>query len=213
MKDLAGRLLYLPLDLDEKIFLWLTFKGIKPVSEITAERRGNFFSLAKRGIHRKSKYDYNSANSRRIRGWIKDAGLVMMTNGSEWHVGKEKNKISESLKIIRKFDYDNEIKSGLLFGFPKKSVEAYSHNRIVKENDQIPMMGIGVEKYENKFLKDKYYTPYILYNVPLRNVEEDSLTAKKWADTIRKDIPKLAKWFEKKEVNRRKKEERAQKFL
>ena len=47
------------------------------------------------------------------------------------------------------------------------------------------------------YFDDKYYAPYVLYNIPLEYIEKDSQTAKKWADTIRKDVPKLAKWFEK----------------
>jgi hypothetical protein len=201
---LSSRLLYLPIDLGEKVLLWLTYKGLKPISEITVSRRGNIMSLLRRGIKRKSTYDFNSSKSNRIKNWIQDAGLYFKPeseNDMSWHVGKDKNKVELSTKIIRKFDYENELKSGLLFGFPEESAKAYAHNRIAKDEKQIPMVWPDKEHY----FDDKYYASYVLYNIPLEHVEKDSQTAKLWADTIRKDVPKLAKWFEKMEKNRRKK--------
>jgi len=203
--DLANRLLYLPLDLREKVLLWLTYKGLKPVSELTVERRGNAFALAKKGIRKESTYGYNSSNSIRIRRWIKDAGLSVAVDpkfASSWHVGKDKKQVQLSTKIIRKFDYENEIKSGTMFGFPGESVKDYAHNRTANEEGKIPMVLIGKERFSNQYLKDKYYTPYVLYGIPENMVVKESQTAKKWADTIRKDVPLLAKWFENKEIKR-----------
>ena len=202
-RELSSRLLYLPIDLKEKVLLWLTYKGLKPVSEITTSRRGNLLSLLRRGIKRKSTYDFNSSKSQRIKKWILDAGMYYEPESEgdmSWHVGKDKSKVDLSSKIIRKFDFANELKSGLLFGFPEESAKAYAHNRIAKDEKQIPMVWPDKEHY----FDDKYYAPYVLYNIPLEHIEKDSQTAKKWADTIRKDVPKLAKWFEKKEENRRK---------
>lgn len=206
-KSLASRLLYLPLDTTEKVFLWLTYKNLKPVSEVTAVKRNKAL------LHRlmcdkefrksyKNPYNFNSRNSKRIRKWIRDAGMVVLTKGIEWHVGREKEKVIESLKTIRKFDYQNEIKSGSLFGFPEASVKAYAHNRIAKKEDQISMIMIGKERFSNDFLKDKYYAPYVLYGIPENLVAKESQIAKKWADTIRQDVPLLAKWFEKEEFAR-----------
>lgn len=197
---LAQRLLYLPLDVREKVLLWLTYKGLKPVSEITAERRGNIMALAKRGIRKESQYNFNSSKSKRIRKWIRDAGLyleVSRDNDTEWHIGKNKDHASESAKIIRKFDPENEVKSGLLFGYPEASTRAYTSNK-GKDFDEIKkiMVGTGGLQYEDPFLKDKYYAPYIFYNMPKNRVKEESQIAKTWADTIRKDVPKLAAWFE-----------------
>jgi len=194
---LSSRLLYLPIDLSEKVLLWLTYKGLKPVSEITTSRRGNLMSLSRRGIKRESTYDFNSIKSKRIKKWILDAGLFFKPESEgnmSWHVGKDKSKVELSTEIIRKFDYDNELKSGLFFGFPEESVKAYAHNRVAKDNEQIPMVWPDKEHY----FDDKYYAPYVLYNIPLEHIKKDSQTAKLWADTIRKDVPKLAKWFEKK---------------
>ena len=59
--------------------------------------------------------------------------------------------------------------------------------------------------FTNTFLKDKYYTSYIMYAIDARFVEKDSQVAKLWADTIRKDIPILSRWYEAKMEKRRKK--------
>lgn len=204
--ELSSRLLYLPIDLREKVLLWLTHKGLKPVSEITTNRRGNLLTLLRRGIKRKNDYDFNSPKSQRIKKWIQDAGMYFkpeLEGNMSWHVGKDKNNVELSSEIIRKFDFENELKSGLLFGFPEESAKAYANNRVAKNNEQIPMIWPGNEHY----FKGKYFAPYVLYNVTLEHAEKDSQTAKHWADTIRKDIPKLAEWFEKDEKRRRKKQE------
>ncbi len=205
--------MYLSLDLQEKVLLWLTYRGLKPVSEITAEKR-NKAILRKKLLGKTFRdtfvdtYDFNSPKSQRIKRWIHEAGLVFVPEpGGElsWHVGKKADQVNLSVEIIRKFDYDNELQSGLLFGFPEESAKAYAHNREVKQDQAIPMVGTGSLRFENPYLKDKYYTPYVLYNMPISRVEEDIQTAKLWADTIRKDVPKLAKWFENSEVRRLKK--------
>ena len=130
--NLANRLLYLPLDIHEKVLLWLTYKELKPVSEITAERRGNIKSLLKKGIRKASTYQFDSPNSLRIRGWIKDAGLVISFEekyGSAWHISKDKKLANESVESLQKYDYNSEVKSGKLFGFPIESVKTYAKNR------------------------------------------------------------------------------------
>jgi len=202
---LAGRILYLPLDIHEKVLLWLAYKGLKPVSEITVERRGNALILAKKGIRKESTYCYNSPKSKGVRRWIRNAGLFIAIEpkfNTSWHVGKDKNKVKLSAKIIRKLDYDNELKTGLLLGFPKESSRGYAQDRIAKsKKEKIPMIWPG-DIFNDPYLKDKYYTPYIFYAIRKDRVAEDSKIAQKWADTIRRDVPVLAKWFEKQELGR-----------
>lgn len=203
---MARRLLYLPLDIHEKVLLWLAYRGLKPVSEITVERRGNIMSLLRRGIRRVSTYSYNSQKTKRIRKWIRDAGLFRcaeQSNNSSWHVGKNRNNVVESAKILHKFDYENEVKSGELLGYPEESVRAYARSRDMSEKEiKKVMLGTGDLIYKNPYLKDKYYAPYIFYNMPKKRVELDSQTAKRWADTIREEVPVLAKWFEKSEAKK-----------
>ena len=122
---------------------------------------------------------------------------------SEWHVSKDKQKAKLSASIIRKFDYESEVKSGVLFGFPEESAKAYAYNRnLEKGKDQISVVYPGWI-YFHPYLKDKYYAPYIFYAIRKDRVKEDSRVAKKWADTIRKDVPTLARWYEKLEKKRR----------
>jgi hypothetical protein len=197
--NLAGRLLYLPLDINEKVLLWLAYKGLKPVSEITVERR-NMADL-RRGIHQNT-YNYNSPKIKRIRRWLRDAGMfkaIQPKFNTSWHVGLNKNDVILSAKILRRLDYDSEFQSGIILGYPKESARGYAQNRIAKsEKEKVPMLWPGY-KYLDPYLKDKYYTNYVFYAIRKDRVKEDSKIAQTWADTIRKDVPLLAKWFEKKE--------------
>ncbi len=206
-KSLASRLLHLPLDIHEKVLLWLTYKGLKPVSEITVLKRNrthlrHMMSDPEYRRSYKSPYSYDSKNSKRIRRWITDAGLHLSIepgHDTAWHISQNPNLAKESTELLHKFDTESEIKSGILFGFPKESAKAYAENRN-KSDDEVEkiMVGTGELLYKNNFLKDKYYTPYVFYNMPKDKVEEESNIARIWADTIRQDVPKLATWLEKK---------------
>ncbi len=150
----------------------------------------------------KSPYSFDSRNSKRVRKWISDAGLYLapeIKGDISWHVGKNPDQVKLSTQILHQFDFENEIKSGLLFGFPETSAKAYAENknRSEAEINKI-MVGTGELIHKNDFLKDKYFTPYIFYNMPKNRVKEDSKIAKVWADTIRQDVPRLATWFENK---------------
>lgn len=195
-KKLANRLLYLPLDLREKVLLWLSYRGLKPVSELTV-------------IRRKRKNNVSNQKIKKVKKWIKDAGLFYLNdrkNLTSWHVSRNKNKVTISAKILHRFDYQSEYQSGVLFGFPSESVKAYAFNRNVKiGEDQIPMIWPGL-MYFHPSLKNEDYTPYFFYAIRADRVKEDSKAAKLWADTIRKETPLLAKWFEKAENLRRKNE-------
>ncbi|MFZ2202208.1 MAG: hypothetical protein WAV56_02315 [Microgenomates group bacterium] len=212
-EELAKRLLYLSLDLHEKVLLWLAYRGLKPVSEITVERRNlpQLRRLVRQGKKIVSNYDKNSLKIKRIRKWIHDAGLFYATEPrypSCWHIGRDKDKVKLSAKILRRFDYESEYQSGILFGFPKKSAEAYAYNRISKlKNDPVPMVRPGGQSLHS-YLRNKYYLPYIFFAIRADRIKEDSQVAKVWADTIRQEVPILAKWFEKSEFDRRKKEAR-----
>lgn len=194
---LARRLLYLPVDLGEKVLMWLTYKELKPVSEITVIKRN--LSKLRKGI-RTNDYDFNSPKSKRIRKWLKDAGLFRVSESKypgSWHIGKNLSEVKLSVKVIRKFDYENEILSGKIFGFPPGSVVAYAINRSLEASDpKHPVLWPG-DRFQNPYLKDKYFTPYIRYALDANRIKEDSEIAKIWADTIRKDVPTLAKWYEK----------------
>lgn len=204
-EKLASRLLYLPIDLNEKVLLWLTYKGLKPVSEITAlkRNRAHLRRMMRDPLYKKSyksPYDFDSRSSKRIRKWINDAGLYLAIEPeyeTAWHVGSNPEQVKTSTKLLHKFDIENEIKTGLMFGFPEVSVRAYAENRN-KSDEEIEnvMVGTGDLLYKDPYLKDKYFTPYVFYNIPKSKVVEQSQVAKKWADTIREDVSQLATWFE-----------------
>lgn len=203
--ELSKRLLYLPIDLHEKVLLWLTYRGLKPVSVISINRRN--LKLLHRGI--KTLYNENDPKTIRIKKWIYNAGLFLEIEDGRpgsWFIGKDKNKVVFSAKNIRKFDFESETKLGLLFGYPKESIETYAKNRTLRLGENpIPMVWPGHQSLHPE-LKEKYYLPYLTYALKADRVEEDSQTARIWADTIRKEIPILAKWFEKHDYKRRKKE-------
>lgn len=206
-QNLANRLLYLPIDLNEKVLLWLTHKGLKPVSQICAEKRDRKYLKMRLTDPERAKqykpkeFNFDSPNSKRIRKWLNDAGLKLITNtppDSDWYVGQNETDVRKVFSSIGKFDYDNQVTTGLLLGFPKESVLAYVKNLDKEwEEAEKEMVGTGEALVKDKFLKDRYYRPYIFYNIPKSLVESESQIAKEWADTIRTDIPKLAKWFEK----------------
>lgn len=205
-KSLASRLLYLPLDIHEKVLLWLTYKGLKPVSEITVLKRDrtHLRRMMSDPVYRssyKSPYSYDSKKSKRIRRWIADAGLHLSIEPGHdiaWHISQDPSLAKQSTELLHKFDTESEIKSGILFGFPKESAKTYAENRNKSDEDvEKIMVGTGELLYKNNFLKDKYYTPYIFYNMSKDKVQEESKIAKIWADAIRQDVPKLAAWLEK----------------
>lgn len=206
-KELASRLLYLSLDLYEKVLLWLTHKGLKAVSEIQAEKRDKKFlrlrllDPEKAKAYPREKFDINSPKTKRIRQWIADAGLtylVSSTSDTNWYIGKNEKEIKTVMDSIQKFDIENQVQTGVLLGFPKEAAIAYAENlsKTYEESKKV-MVGTWSDVFENEYLKDKYFAPYVLYNMTKARVEKDSEIAKKWADTIRKDVPRLAKWFEK----------------
>ncbi len=191
-EKLARRLLYLPIDLHEKVLLWLAYRGIKPVSEITVERRDLplFRRLLRQGKKINSTYNDNDSRIKRVKKWICDAGLFYDFDPeypSSWHVSYDKYKAQLSVKILRKFDYQNEYLSGILFGFPESSARAYAHNRVANAENQIPMK----PPFTN--------SPYEFFAIPTDKLSEgiQAATVKVWADTIRQDVPKLAEWSEK----------------
>jgi hypothetical protein len=204
--NLANRLLYLPIDLNEKVLLWLTYKGQKPVSNIVALRRDRKYLRLKlthpemASIYKKKEFDYNSESSVRLRKWITDADLQLVTKtppDSDWYVGKNISDVQTVANSIQIFDQDHQIITGTFLGFPQDSVIAYAQNlhkdwKIVEQM----MTGTGKLLQGNDFLRNKYYTPYIFYSMTKSGVKGESQVAKRWADTIRKDIPRLAKWFE-----------------
>ena len=109
---LARRLLYLPLDLGEKVLLWLTFRGLKPVSEITIVRR-NFPELRRQLRSGKRKIEKpNKVYLDRTKTWLEDADLAFIAEPDSitWHIGKDKAQVEQSAKILYRQDYQSKNK-------------------------------------------------------------------------------------------------------
>lgn len=203
-KKLASRLLYLPLDLNEKVLLWLTYRGLKPVSNIYVKRR-NFSLLRKGNVARGPAVDQKK--KREIRKWIKDAGLFCLTKENDWYVGKNSEKVKLLTKTIDRFDSESEYETGTLLGYPRNSVKAYAFNRKAKLGQkQIPMIGSLLSDYSA--LRNRYFAPYVMFSIRADSIKEDVKVAKLWADTIRKEVPLLAKWYETKENEQKKREKK-----
>ncbi|HCQ31040.1 TPA: hypothetical protein DIU27_01465 [Candidatus Collierbacteria bacterium] len=183
-QKLSRSLLFLPIDLLDKVFLWLAYRELKPVSEISLTRQ-----------KRKS----NKENLLRIEKWLRVAGLHSSPekgNCTSLHVGKDMEKVLLSSVILRSTDYDNEIKTGILLGYPEASVKAYAINRNLElgQNPE-PLIYPGFYMiHENT--KSIDYLPYLVYAATTRNLSKELSVAKKWAQLIRTETPILAKWYE-----------------
>ena len=177
-KTLASRLLYLPLWVGDKVELWLTYKGIKP---------GSLLSLIReKGM--------TQVHIKRIKKWLTDAGIHFQDDlgsksGNHLIISKDKKVIDQIANLKFSFESHEEdfYQLGVLLGYPPKAARAYaSGNRelLITPNDK------------DSPVKGNYETPYAQFMIRSGHEKEDIKIAKIWADTIRHDIPKLARWYE-----------------
>jgi hypothetical protein len=174
---LASRLLYLPLFLPKKNYLWLTYKGIKPVSLIPLSRENGPLAYT----HKK-----------RIYHWLKDAGIFYkidpITKGNTIHliISKDPKRIEEVIKLGSNLTLEAEYELGILLGYPKEAVHAYVYEySTISFDDKANLLDTKHPEFK-----------YSGYRFRRGFEQEDLKTAILWMETIRKDIPKLAKWFE-----------------
>jgi hypothetical protein len=103
--------------------------------------------------YKPKKFDFDSPNSKRIKKWISDAELKILTNtppDSDWYVGQDESDVRRVFDSIGKLDHDNQVTTGLLLGFPKESVFTYVKN-----------LGKAWEETEKEMI-GTHYTPYTL---------------------------------------------------
>lgn len=148
--------------------MWLTYKDLKPVS--TTQLRDP------KGNHEK------------IFMWLKDAGLYYLLDEKEKdfiYLSKDAALATRASKIMWSRKPADEIEKGSLFGYPELATKSF-----------VEQGGINAPTPDDpeKFLY--YWWPYARYIKRVGHFKEDTIIAKKWADTIRKDTPKLAEWFE-----------------
>ncbi|MFZ2202188.1 MAG: hypothetical protein WAV56_02215 [Microgenomates group bacterium] len=177
-KNLASRLCYLPLFVSDRIKLWLTYRALKPASLIA---------------FRGSSYPQTPTRLHRIQKWVKDAGLFIKLDPfdpkkSVYIVSKDQSAIKKLTKMKSPPSNDDCHTMGLLFGYPPAAVKTYSYG------DPSQMTGSLSKDSPVKALPEALYAEYA---IRLGHEKDDLGVAKKWMETIRKDIPKLAEWYEK----------------
>lgn len=173
MENLSNRLLYLSMMAQSKVELWLVHRDKKKACSISL--RNNFST--------------ETAKSKRIENWIKDAGLhyvVDKENKNLLHISKDPD-LSQKMNDLQWSQKPSDIIfRGKQYNYPEKAVEAFAKN--------IESMSDYIEVRER--IKKFPYWHYARYRVRVRHEKDDLQVAKKWADLIRKEVPKLAKWFE-----------------
>ena len=105
-EDLKRSLLSLPVIILGKVELWLTYKGLKPVSAITLET--NFSDLGE-------------MQKKKLKEWLKKANLYHFMDQEEdrvLHVSKRSENAELSSRILWSKNYEDIIEQGMLFGYP-----------------------------------------------------------------------------------------------
>lgn len=176
---LASQLTILPLWVVNKVELWLTYKGLKPVSLFSPRKKDGL----------------TAAQFNKIKKWITNAGLFIEPDP---HSGDEEHFIiSQNTKLldkVKKMDFsshalpENYHKLGVLLGYPSEATKAYAYgssSKLIGADDTGSPVRNKPESSYAQFLLRKGYE------------KEDIKTAKIWMNTVRHDIPKIAKEFEK----------------
>ena len=172
--NLENRLLYLSALTLSRIEFWLTYRGIKLASTTPL----------------RNKFTTKNAATKRIVKWLEDADLYYVIDKKHKdmiHISKDKALAEKMAKIQWSEDPKDIIFRGNKYGFPINAVKAFAKDLI--------SMGDYWEIRE-RIMKYPYWH-YARYRVRSGHEFEDLQVAKKWATIIRKEVPKLAKWFEK----------------
>jgi len=171
--QLSKRLLYLPVSILGRVEFWITYRDVKQASSATL----------------RAPFDTSKRNTTRIVNWLTDAEMyfsIDQKNADLIHISKSENLANKMATIQWSELKKNITFRGYSYGYPTKAVDFFAkdpHKLVQIRND---------EK-----LKKYYWKPYVRYIVRPGYEYEDSLVAKEWGDLIRKDVPLLAKWFEK----------------
>jgi hypothetical protein len=171
-KKLASELLRLDkVRVPDKIFLWLTYRKLKPLSAV----------------------DYDSQVAPDLIAWINTAGLAYKQGKIHPHllyVSNKKEYLEEIDKLMASNERENILKKAKLFGYPLAAAEAQAayYNPPIEGASKVE--GVGV-RFEDKHLVSGPWRAYLQYTVRRGHEEEDSLVAKKWWEIIRKELPSL----------------------
>ena len=165
--NLSKKLLSLTITLEGKVHLWLTYKGLKPVSTV------------------QFKTSENSIDQNNFTEWLEDAGLTYSPDlkSSEFvFVSKEIELAKRAAKLMWSENEEDLIEKGRIFGYPMAAVKGYASKEkmSVITPKTFPM----------------YWAAYVRYLVREENIDEDCETGKLWADVVRSDNSELASLFE-----------------
>lgn len=184
--ELGSRVLRLPISPLGKVELWLTYRQLKPVSSIT--------------LNSDSTNSLQDPKTKEIIKWISDAGLQFFPDPKVeriLHVSRSLRLAKVAARIARSNTYEDTLTKGKIFGYPVKAGEVFAVQfPLIAEKKPIPGGIKFVVQVKDRELLSHYWWPYARYSVRRGYVYEDSLVAKKWADVVRREVPKLAKFYE-----------------
>ena len=162
----------MPLNVQERIQLWLTHRGLKKATLITLEK---------------------NKQNQRIFKWLHDTSLEWVQKRERIFVSKNKLIANQLSNIWNKNNQESEYQKGILLGYPTKPSQAFAKYADNKYRGKY-LVNIIDPNFPKSVIP---YYPYIFFIVRKGKEKVDSVIAKRWAKVIRADIPKLAKWYEK----------------
>jgi len=127
----------------------------------------------------------NSKMTPKLEVWLREAKLHHapdQTSPRLFFVSQDKAKAQRAAAIMWSETPADLKEKGILFGYPKAAVAAFAKGQ--------PLKGLLPRNW------DKYWAAYVRYAVRPGHELEDSRVAKTWADTIRADLPAIAKKYE-----------------
>lgn len=215
-ENLKKRLLNFPINLQDKVEIWLILRDLKPATDIFLKK-----TLINK-IDRSTKV--TQRNLKIVENFLKDNNLFYKTI-DQYNHGQLKIKVGHKYYYVnftffdkiffvsKKEDFVESLykawtdlrgvfepsvnrQLGILYGFPKEAVEEY-----VKawSDPKVKSLPDNLEKAIefHKRHKGEYWESYVSYIIRKGHDEEDTQVAKRWADCVRNEFPELALKFEK----------------
>lgn len=180
----------LNLNIQSKIELWLTYKGLKPASFVSIK------------LGKRNNYNDISKDVQALKHWLTGAQLFTIqdpTQKESFWISPDQDKVKKLSKIMWKEDRESVYEKGILFGYPRKAVKLYSDH--IESIDQgrktFEQVGLGLIAGGDSGLLTHSLEPYIRYVIRRNYVNEDTQVALEWAKLCRKEIPSIAQQFEK----------------
>lgn len=178
-------LLKLPLNSQEKLFLWLLSSNLKPGTDLLIHKWNNDYQKNLKSVNKFLKtYGYFFTSKSHWQHFHPLNKMKPKFVGRFYYVSNKENLL-EMVKKRETKSKNRQLLAGNFYGFPKKAVEAYSAGG-----------ELMLAKDEYAMLNKEYWYPYLTYAIRKDHELEDAELAKKWCDETRKNFPELAKLFE-----------------